>query len=310
MELLLPPRLHPGDLIGVIAPSSPPVDQSRTDRGLAYLERKGFRVRPGAALRRTLGYLAGSDAERLADLHAMFADPEVRAILCVRGGSGASRLLPDLDFSLLRAHPKIFCGFSDVTALSMPMLAHAGLCSFAGPMVAVEMQQEEEDRETMDFFWSLLYGESRDLLCTSGEERRYFDRPGRARGPLLGGNLALLATLLGTPHAPAWEGSILFLEDVGENVYRLDRLLAHLRNAGVLGAVAGILLGSFTGIPDDDPNRRLSEVFEDYFAPLGVPVLSGIPFGHITPKITLPWGVEVEMDAEAGTVHLRGPVVR
>jgi muramoyltetrapeptide carboxypeptidase len=304
-RILLPPRLRRGATVGIAAPGSPAAPVAR-ETGIAWLRERGFSVRLGAALDERMGYLAGGDDERANDLNTLFADPGVDAVFCLRGGYGCGRLLPLLDFDIIRRHPKILLGYSDVTALALALWTRAGLVTFAGPMVAVDMHGGMDPR-TEGALWTMLGRPARTRLLDVPHPAVI--APGRAEGTLLGGNLAVLMTLLGTPWEPDWTRCVLLLEDVGENVYRIDRMLAHLLNAGVLRAAAGVLLGRFTGVPEDNPNRELDEVLREYLAPLGVPVLAGLPFGHVLPKITFPIGARVRVDAMRRTIRILHPVV-
>jgi muramoyltetrapeptide carboxypeptidase len=241
------------------------------------------------------GYLAGSDLLRVQDIHDMFTDSRVGAILCTRGGYGAGRLLDLIDYDLVRAHPKILVGFSDVTALSMAMLERSGLLTFHGPMLAAEFG--DAPTEVAEYaFWNMLTQGVSQRVLSLGEEGSM--RDGVAEGTLIGGNLAVYASLVGTPYLPDPSGGILFLEDVGENTYRIDRMLLQLKHAGVLRAVAGVVLGSFSAIPDVEADRELETVLREYLAPLEVPVMTGFPFGHIPDKVTLPLGARVRLDTK------------
>lgn len=308
---LIPLRLHPRATIGVIAPASPPAIPGKLERGIVWLESQGYAVLRGKSLEARFGYLSGDDETRASDINAMFADDSVDAIFCSRGGYGSSRLLGMIDYRLIRRKPKIFVGYSDVTALSMAMYRQCGFVTFAGPMVAAEMQSGMDSFTTKCFFEMLTRKKGKQPLPigTTNPSDIFLHVSGIAEGILLGGNLSLLVTLLGTKYEPDWGDAILFLEDVGENVYRIDRMLCHLRNAGVLRKVRGILLGTFSAVPEDSPNRDLGEVLREYFEPLRVPVLSGIPFGHTRPKITLPFGIKVRMNSSRNSVRILEPVV-
>jgi muramoyltetrapeptide carboxypeptidase len=242
------------------------------------------------------------------DLEMMFKDEQVRAILCTRGGYGAARLLDEIDWELPRKNPKIFVGFSDITALSMALFANSGLMTFAGPMVAADFA-DEVSRTAEAAFWGMLMDTQQQRELDLGKAVRTM-RAGKAEGPLLGGNLSVFCSLIGTPYVPNCKGAILFFEDTGEAVYRIDRMLLQLRQSGVLAGAAGMLLGSFTAIPDAPNNRLLQDVFEEYVLPLNIPTLTGIPFGHIRDKITLPMGAWVAVDAGRGSVVVTHPVVR
>ncbi len=302
---LLPKPLRDGGTIGIISPASPPSTPAKIDRGIAYLERRGYTVVRGAHLYDADGYLAGSDSDRADDLNAMFANTSVDAIFCSRGGSGTGRLLPLIDYPLIQRNPKVFVGYSDITTISMALWSRCSLVTYAGPMVAADMQAEMP-RETEQQFWAMMKGVSDSTIIPASGGIPALS-PGIAEGTLLGGTLSVLATLLGTPYEPLWDGCILFIEDVGENVYKIDRLLTHFRNAGVLHRIAGMVLGAFTGIPDDTINRRLDVVLNEILLPLNIPVIQGFPFGHIPTKVTLPYGTPAFLDANTGTLTLRPP---
>jgi muramoyltetrapeptide carboxypeptidase len=275
---------------------------------VSYLEALGFTVVRGAALTSVDGYLSGSDEERAADLHHMFENDDVHAIFCTRGGYGSGRLLRLLDYDLIRRHPKIFVGYSDITALSMAMLRHAGLVTFAGPMVAADMQAGMP-RMTEVWLWDMLMGRHESVTIHSEAETQTLPSSMSGTGQLVGGTLSILATLIGTPYEPVWDGAVLFIEDVGENVYKVDRLLQHLTHACVLDRLSGVVLGAFTGIPDDEPNRSITAVFREYLEPLNIPVLDGFPFGHVPVKRTLPYGVPVTMDTAKLSLTIKHPAV-
>lgn len=276
-------------------------------RGISALLAEGYYARLGWGVGARDGYLAGSDEERAKDLMAMFEDERIHAIFCTRGGYGAARLLERLDYAYIRLHPKILVGFSDITALSLALYAQAGLVTFAGPMVAAEFASGILPM-TAQALWDMLRHRRTSRQLPNCDEVQVMHR-GVAEGTLLGGNLAVLCSLVGTPWLPDFQGAILFLEDVGESVYRIDRMLLQLKHAGILRGIAGVMLGSFTAIPEDSPNRELATVLAEYFLPLGIPVLTGIPFGHIPEKITLPIGSRVRLDAERRKITVLQPVV-
>jgi len=244
--MIKPPRLRPNALIGLVAPASGPADADQLQRGREMLERLGFRVRLGLHLLDSHGYLAGRDEVRAEDLNEMFADEAVEAIFCIRGGYGASRLLPRLDFAALQAHPKILLGYSDITVLELAILRKVGLVTFYGPMVTTEMAGtfRPEDQERM---WAALtqLTPPQPLGAVADGESPNVIRSGNASGPLVGGCLSVLVSLLGTPYEPELDGAILFLEDLDEEPYRLDRYLTQLRLSGKLNRVAGVALGQF-----------------------------------------------------------------
>ncbi len=275
--------------------------------GISALLAEGYYSRLGWSVGAKDGYLAGSDAARAADIMDMFGDERVRAIFCTRGGYGAARLLERLDYSFIHRHPKILVGFSDITALSLAMYAKAGLVTFAGPMVAAEFASGILPMASTAL-WEMIRNRRQNQRLPYCENIEVM-QSGAAEGTLLGGNLAVLCSLVGTPWLPDFRDAVLFLEDVGESVYRIDRMLLQLRQAGILSNIRGVMLGSFTAIPEDRPNRELDRVFAEYFKPLGVPVLTGIPFGHIPEKITLPIGGRVRLDSERKTITVLEPVI-
>ena len=310
----LPPALRPGDTIGVVSPSSAIDDSLSLQLAREAIEALGFRVKEGAHVAARRGYLAGTDAERAADLNAMFADPGVHAIVCLRGGWGAARLLPLLDYARIRRSPKILLGFSDVTALHCALQAKAGLVSFHGPMGSSSWNAFNVDqfrrlflaRELMDY---RNRQEAGDELVPR-RNRTMTIRGGKARGELVGGNLAVLVALAGTPYMPDLEGRILFLEDVGEAPYRIDRMFSTLRLSGALDRLAGFIFGECT---DCEPgggygSLTLEQILDDYIRPLGIPAYRGAMIGHVREQFIVPVGGRVELDADGGRFRLLEPV--
>lgn len=293
-EVSTPPRLRRGDRVAVVAPSGP-VDPDRLRAGCDLLRELGLDVVVGRHVLARRGFLAGSDAERAADLQEAWCDPDVRAVLCARGGYGATRLLDRLDWpALAAAGPKLLHGSSDATALHVAFGRRLAIATSFGPMVAALLA--EADPTTLAGI--------RGVLFETGAPPAVVDGctvvPGRACGPLTGGNLTLLAALLGTPYAPPpARGCIALLEDVGEAPYRVDRMLTQLLQAGWLAGVAGIALGSWVGCGD---RTELAAVLADRLAPLGVPVVSGLAVGHGTPQHTALLGARYVLDADAATL--------
>jgi muramoyltetrapeptide carboxypeptidase len=245
----------------------------------------------------------------------MFADPGIQGIMAVGGGAGGARLLPRLDYGLIRRHPKVLCGFSDVTALLAAVQARTGLVTFHGPMAASDWgayttAQFKAVVMEAEAAWLRNPSPSADALAPR-EGRIATLRPGAARGTLLGGNLAVLAGLAGSPYWPAFDGAILFLEEVNEYLYRVDRMLSTLKLAGALDRVAGVVIGAFTRCTPGEGygTLTLDEILDDHLRPLGVPVFTGASFGHIRNKLTLPVGLPVEMNADAGHIRLLEPAV-
>jgi len=309
---LKPPRLRPGDLIGLVSPASTIADPSRIERGVRYLEGCGYRVIVGAHITKVFGYLAGTDEERVADLHSMFSNSAVRAIMCVRGGYGTPRLLSLINYRLIARNPKILLGYSDITALQLAIWRKTGLVSFQGPMVGVDMA-DPMDRWTEELLWSILTTNKKrgkiDLPQGVGETLT----PGQGKGVLLGGNLALVLSVLGTPYQPDFRNAILFLEDIGEEPYRVDRMLAQLHSASILSKCSVILGGQFTDcVPQDKtkPSFTVEEVLRDAARKVGTPFLARLPFGHEHPKMTVPLGIQARVDAGSCMVEYLQSAVR
>jgi muramoyltetrapeptide carboxypeptidase len=290
---LRPRRLRPGDLVGVCAPAGP-VEAEALQRGVVELEALGFRVRLGDGVLERSGFTAGDAERRLRDLHALFADDEVAAIVCARGGAGAGRLLASLDADLLRAHPKVLVGYSDITFLHL-FVGRLGWVSFHGPMVARELASGAYDRGS---FLHALTGEGG---AYSGDLAPL--RSGVAEGRLRGGCLSILAAAAGTRWAPEpdAEGTLLFLEDIDEPPYRLDRMLLQLRETDALRGVAGIVFGEMRGCsPEPEADYSLESVLLEGLDGLDIPVAFGLASGHTgETNVTLPLGVRARLECGA-----------
>ncbi len=312
-SLLKPARLLPGQTVAIVAPASPTSEPDGVRFAIETVESLGFRVKQAPHLFDRNGYLAGTDAVRAADLNQLFADEDVDAIFCLRGGYGASRLLPLLDYDLIRANPKILLGYSDITALLMAIYQAAGLVTFHGPIAS-----QTYTAYTLAEFRKVLSHPGAPMPLGApppfgrGEGRvEKANRlqtlvPGKARGRLLGGNLSLLAHLTGTPYMPDLTGAILFMEDVSEGVYSIDRMLTQLWLSGNLQKVAGIVFGKFTEPPASTwpQNRLLEDVLAERVLALNLPTLSGLMIGHIDDQTVVPLGCLAELDADAGTLTL------
>ena len=305
MDLLKPPPLRPGDTIGVIAPAGA-VYGDLLARGVRALEASGFRVVLAEGILARKGYLAGSEQQRAETLERFFLRDDIAAIFCARGGFGSIQLLPALDPDLIRAHPKIFVGFSDVTALLNWMSQCCGVVVFHGPMVAVEFAGELEGGVSSGF-WDALTGKRRLWQIKGSGVLRSGSAP--VRGTLAGGCLSVLVTTLGTPYEIDTAGKIVFLEDVGERPYRIERMLTHLRMAGKLDRVAGIVTGAFNDC-ESGAERDVTEVLADVFAGAPYPVVTGLPCGHATPNTLLPIGLNAELDGRNGVLMLVEPATR
>jgi len=312
-----PPRLRIGDTVGLIEPAGFSDGPAQLDRVKYTIEGMGLVPKSGRHVATRHGYLAGTDEQRASDVNAMFADEEVRAIFAVRGGWGSARLLPLLDWEVIRANPKLLVGYSDVTALHLALAARGGFPSIHAPNAA-----NSWTRTSWESFWRLAFTGGTPVLrqpdaagtgpADPGRLVQATIRSGTARGRLLGGNLSVLAALVGTPWLPDFDGAILFLEDVGEAEYRIDRMLSQLALAGVLGKVAGVVFGQCTrctaGVPDY-AGFTVPQLLEQYLAPLGVPAFGGANIGHVRDQLSLPFGTEVEFDAETGAIRVLEPVV-
>ncbi len=286
--ILKPAVLRPGDGIGVIAPAGP-VTPDDLEPGLRHLEALGFRVVPGDHVYDSLGYTAGDDATRLEDLHAMFARPEVRAVLCARGGYGCLRLLPRIDLDLIRSHPKVLVGYSDVTALLMGLHAATGLITFHGPVVKALPGEEARDLDRL-LRW---VGEGARPPVVDLAPHARVVRGGRATGPVLGGNLSLMCHLLGTPFLPSLDRAVLFLEDTREPLYKIDRMLTHLALAGVFDRLSAVLVGDFNGNGAGDDVLGL---LEEHLPGRAAPVVAGLSVGHAGRNVPVPIGMEATLD--------------
>ena len=306
--LVKPPVLRQGDCIGLVAPSSP-FQQDALQAGIRFLRDEGFLVRHlPDLLERRRGFLAGGDQERTDELQKMFEDPEVKAVFAVRGGYGAQRILDRLDGALIRNHPKVFLGYSDVTCLLTFFLQTARLVCFHGPLVNEMGSLSDVTRDCL----LRLLTQTEPLGPMPLGELRWI-RKGLARGPIVGGNLSLLCSTLGT----AWEletaGRILLLEDRGEKPYKVDRMLVQLSQAGKLSSITGLLLGEFQGDRTDgregDEKDAMEEVLRENARGLGVPVACGLPLGHGKHNVPLPLGVLAEIDGSEGRVSILEPAV-
>jgi muramoyltetrapeptide carboxypeptidase len=301
-----PPRIRAGDLVGVVAPSGA-VNPERLRTGVEVLEAWGFRVRLGAGVLERHRYFAGDDEVRRADLEQMLVDPEVRAVFCARGGYGSQRLVPSLDLRPLAAAPKLVVGYSDASAL-LGAIVTAGILAVHGPMVADDLARGLAARAETHLR-ALLTDDAYLWQAEIPESLR----AGRAEGRLLGGCLSVLVTLLGTPHAPDTDGAVLFLEDVRERPYRLDRLLTQLRQAGKLDRLAGLVFGTMSTCPVIDGTAPL-DVVRDCCDGLDFPIGFGLPSGHDAcgsgcVNLALPLGARVALDTERGLLTALEPAV-
>ena len=285
---LRPPRLKPGDTIGIVAPASP-FDENIFNEGLNVLNSMGFRTVVPPEIFERNGYLAGSDAQRAKLVTQLFMDPSVSAIVCAKGGFGCLRILPLLDYDVIRKNPKVFIGHSDITALLAAITTRSGLVTFHGPVVTTLAEAPEFTRRSMVATIStgahLAVSPSNGVIIKSG----------KARSPVIGGNLTTLCHLLGTPFQPHFENQILLLEDRGEAHYRIDRMLSQMKLAGCFEGISGLVLGSFDECGALD---GIFQIFEEHFRRMNVPILAGFDVGHGKQNITIPFGIDATLDAD------------
>jgi muramoyltetrapeptide carboxypeptidase len=302
-NLIRPKKLKPGDTIALSAPAGIVFDESDFSRMKEVLESFELNVVFGEFVRKRHGYFSGTDYQRASELNRLFSDPGIDAILAVRGGWGSSRILPYLDFELIKHNPKIFCGFSDITTLNLAFLKHCGLVTFHGPNGASD--------------WTKLTRKSFKAVLMDGEAAAFRSKsvvntlmPGTAEGPLIGGNLTIFTTSLGTSYQPSVKGAILFLEDIGEPAYKIDRMLTHLKAAGIFDGISGFVFGKCTNCPKPSmPGFTMEEVIRHHIEPLGVPAVTGVDIGHDPDNFTIPIGIGAKLDAGSGEIELIEPGV-
>jgi muramoyltetrapeptide carboxypeptidase len=315
-QLTKPARLRQGDLVGLIAPGGHTSDRE-IDKAVGNIETLGFRVKPGASLRAVHGNYAGQVQQRLDDLHAMFADPEVKAIWCIRGGSGCISLLAHLDYKLIRANPKVLLGYSDITALHLAIHRHARLVTFHGPVASSTMSEYSSEHMLavlMDPQPSYTIPMALENSRRAVAEPHFAMRTvhgGIASGTLMGGNLSLVSALAGTPYAADFRNSILFLEEVNEAPYRIDRWMTQLGLSVGFAKAAGVMIGicEKCGPEHEDISLTLDETFDLHLQPLKIPAVTGYSIGHIRNQFTIPMGVRATLDTGRQTVTLLEPAV-
>jgi muramoyltetrapeptide carboxypeptidase len=312
-----PPRLRKGDTVGLVAPAMFSDDLNEVEAIKATIVGMGLVPKVGRYVTARYGYLAGADRQRADDINAMYADETVRAVFAVHGGWGSARLLPYLDWGVIRRNPKLLVGMSDITALHLAFAARAGFPTIHAPNAGNGWLDI-----SWTSFWNLAFAADTPLfrnpdpstLDPLAQERWRTTtiRPGKAAGLLVGGNLSVLASLVGTPWLPDFTGRILFLEDTGEAEYRIDRMLTQLALAGILGKAAGIVFGQCTrctaGIAGYS-GFTVPQILEQHLAPLGVPAFQGANIGHVANQLAIPVGVRAEIDAAAGTIKILEPAV-
>lgn len=294
-KVIYPLPIKEGECLGLVAPAGSLISKKKFDAGVQILEQKGFRVKFNYKLLNTKGYLAGADRDRADDFNRMWSDPEVKGLIAARGGYGSIRMIHLLDMKQIQKNPKILIGFSDLSVLINTVTRKTGLVTYHGPVVTT---LTEINKSSLASFFDVLSGHSPQCFKPSSFKML---KDGNARGVLSGGNLTTLVHTIGTPYEIPWDKAILFIEDIGEQPYRLDRLLTHLSQGGRLQKIKGLILGTFT---DDEKKenaqmqrtvrKRVIELLGDY----EIPVWANLPVGHSRRNISLPIGVEVEMDSD------------
>ncbi|MBI4529655.1 MAG: LD-carboxypeptidase [Deltaproteobacteria bacterium] len=301
-QLIKPQPLKTGATVGVLAPAGF-VAQAQLSAGVDVLLRAGFRVELAHGIGDQKGYLAGEAKARAAALQAFFCRPDIEAIFCARGGFGSIQLLPFLDPSVIRMHPKIFVGYSDVSVLLNWLIVQCGIVTFHGPMVAMDLARGLEGR-AQEFFWGTLTGKKDNWEIETSE----IIRPGNAEGEMLGGCLSVIVTTLGTPYEIETQGKILFLEDVGEKPYRIERMLTHLLMAGKFADLAALVFGAFADCEGEE-ERGFKKIIQELFREAPYPVIAGLAAGHGAENLLLPFGVRMALNADSRTlVLLESPV--
>ena len=297
-------KLKFGDTIGLIAPSGAVRTEGAVARAVEETKRMGFKVKLGESAQQKYGYLSGTDEVRARDINNMFADDEVDAIICIRGGYGAMRILDKLDYEMISKHPKIFAGFSDITALHIALLNRCDLATFHAPVAVGWADGPMDDFSRESMYKALMHAEPMGELVNPPAYEKKTVNPGVAEGMLVGGNLMLITSSLGTPWEINTKDRILFIEEVSERTYCVDRMLTQLRLAGKFDDCAGVVFGDFADCNIEYPEfgLTLEEIVRDVVAPCGKPVFTGLRCGHCTPKLTLPLGVKCRMDADACTL--------
>jgi len=310
-KVLKPAALKKGDTIGLVCPAYSAFVKEDVQITIESLEVLGFKVKKGDHIFDRYGYLAGSDEDRAADINKMFADKSINGIMAMHGGWGCARILPLLDYKTIQQNPKVFIGYSDITALLLGIYAKTGLITFHGPVGSSTW-----NKFSVDNFKNMLMDGSvvqmtnptnkGDNLVQT-EDRIYTINVGKATGRLIGGNLTVLSHILGSPYVPDFKDTILFLEDVGEDLYRIDRMITQLKLAGILNQISGFVFGKCTDCPPSKGgygSLTMEDIFEDHIKPLKIPSFSGAMIGHIKDKFTVPVGLEASIDAGTGSITL------
>jgi muramoyltetrapeptide carboxypeptidase len=296
-----PPQLHIGDTIGLINPAGD-IQPEDLQEIQSFLLTNGFKIKQGKYIFDQYGYLAGIDQDRATDVNEMFADAEVQALLTIRGGWGCNRILELLDYDLIALNPKIIMGYSDITSLLLAIYAKTGMITFHG---AVALSTWNDF--TINYMEKILLEKQILTLQNLPELKVETITSGTATGKIVGGNLAVLTSMIGSNYLPSWENTILFVEEIGEDIYRIDRMITQLKLAGILNQISGFIFASCKNcqdLEDPSPTLTLNQVLADHIKPLNIPAWFGSMIGHITNKFTIPIGLNVEIDADLGTIKM------
>ena len=314
---LFPNGLSVGDTIGIVSPASAIFETEPYEIAVESFEAMGLKVKLGEFVNDRFGHLGGTDAERAKEFNDMFRDPDVKAVIALRGGSGAARILDMIDYKVIAKNPKIFIGYSDITALHLAIYAKTGLVTFHGPLAVSTW-----NKFSYSIFKQILFDKQALLLenpkdigdnLTQVTNRIRTISPGKAQGVLLGGNLSVLTGIMGSEYFPSqWENKILYLEDIGEQIYAVDRMMSQLKLGGVLDKISGFVFGKCTSCEPGSGygSFTLEEVIDHYIKPLNIPAYSGAMFGHISDNSTIPNGLLAEINADNGTIQMLAPAVR
>lgn len=301
--MIRPAALKAGDTIAISSPAGAVWDEALVQKFILILQGCGFKVKMGETLKQKYGYFAGTDEFRASELNNFFLDPEVKAIFCMKGGWGCARIFDKLNFEIIRNNPKILMGFSDITSLLIAISSKTGLVTFHGPV-----GNSGWNDFTMDYVKRVLINKEAVVYAYPeiDADKHYTINEGQAKGMLIGGNLAVVASMIGSEYLPDWKNKILFLEETGEEPYRIDRMLTQLKLSGVLGNISGLIFGKCVKCEAEEPEKAftLQQVLEQHIKPLGIPAFYGAMIGHIVNKYTLPVGLPIEMDATTGILRL------
>jgi muramoyltetrapeptide carboxypeptidase len=302
-EVIKPRALKPGDTIAISSPAGAVWDDTQVEKFVSILQNLGFKIKLGQTLKEKYGYFAGTDELRAQEINNFFADKEVAAIFCMKGGWGCARILEQINYVTVKNNPKILLGFSDITSLLIAINSKTGLITFHGPV-----GNSGWNDFTVDYFSRVLVGNEKVSFGypETDADKHYTLFPGKAKGILVGGNLSVLAGMIGSDFVPDWKNKILFLEETGEEPYRIDRMLTQLKLAGVLQNISGFVFGKCVKCDAEEPEKAftLQQVLEQHILPLKIPAFYGAMIGHIADKYTVPIGIEAEMDASKGKISL------